>query len=58
MNEFATTVRARALSARQSVWSARAIGDQELTAPHEADLRNLERLVREHGVDVGGEPEC
>jgi len=58
MSEFATTVRARVESARQSVRSARATDDQELASLHEADLRNLERLAREHGVDLGGEPEC
>lgn len=58
MSEFATTVRARVESARQSVRSAREVDDQELAALHDADLRNLVRLAREHGVDVGGEPEC
>ncbi|MEO6082125.1 MAG: hypothetical protein ABIQ18_03375 [Umezawaea sp.] len=58
MSEFATTVHARVESARQSVRSAHEIDDQELASLHEADLRNLVRLAREHGVDVGGEPEC
>jgi hypothetical protein len=58
MSEFATTVRARVESARQCVRSARETDDQELAALHEADLRNLARLAREHGVDVGGDAEC
>ncbi|MCS7484759.1 hypothetical protein ACFFQW_43200 [Umezawaea endophytica] len=58
MSEFATTVRARVESARQSVRAARETGDEELAGLHEADLGNLERLAREHGVDLGDEPAC
>jgi hypothetical protein len=58
MSEFATTVRARVESAQRSARSAHESDDQELASLHEADLRNLVRLAREHGVDAGGEPEC
>jgi hypothetical protein len=58
MSEFATTVRARVESARRSALSVHGSDDPELAALLEADLRNLERLAREHGVDVGGEPGC
>ena len=58
MTEFTATVRARVDSARQSARTARAAGDEDLAGLHEADLRNLERLAREHGVDLGDEQAC
>ena len=54
MSEFAATVRARVESARRSVREASGAGDEESAALHEADLRNLERIAREHGVGLGG----
>ncbi|WNV87485.1 hypothetical protein [Umezawaea sp. Da 62-37] len=53
MSEFASTMRGRVDSARHTVRLARANDDHELADLHEADLRNLERLACEHGVDVG-----
>jgi len=53
MSEFTSTMRGRVESARHSVRLAHSNGDHVLADLHEADLRNLERLAREHGVDVG-----
>jgi len=53
MSEFTSTMRGRVESARHSVRLAHANDDHDLADLHEADLRNLERLAREHGVDVG-----
>ncbi|HEX6342190.1 hypothetical protein [Umezawaea sp.] len=58
MSEFATTVRARVESAHESARAARAAGDEELAGLHEADLGNLLRLAREHGVDLDDEQAC
>ena len=58
MTEFATTVRTRVDAARRSARTARAAGDVDLALLHEADLENLERLAREHGVDLEDEQAC
>jgi hypothetical protein len=56
MSEFIGAVRGRVGSARHTVRPARANDDCELADLHEADLRHLERLAREHGIDLGDEP--
>ena len=56
MSEFTSTMRGRVDSARRAARLARANDDHVLADLHEADLRNLERLAREHGVDVDGVP--
>lgn len=55
MSQFATSLRARIVQARQAVRAADEAGDQDRASDHGADLGNLERLAAEHGIAVGDE---
>ena len=52
MTEFHAQLRARALAAVQDLTAAEESGDDDSVDVHRADLENISRIAREHGLTL------
>ena len=52
MTEFHAQLRTRALDAVRELFAALESGDDYSVDVHRADLENIARIAREHGVDL------
>lgn len=52
MTEFHAQLRARALAAVNDLTAAQESGDDYSVEVHRADLENIARIAREHGVSL------